>query len=55
MTCRELIDFLMEYLDRELPADQRAAFETHLDMCPACVDFLNSYQATRKLDAGASP
>ena len=50
MTCRELIDFLMEYLDRELPQEQRAEFEAHLDACPECVDFLNSYQETRKLE-----
>jgi anti-sigma factor RsiW len=36
MTCRELIDFLMSYLDGELPAAQNRSFEDHLDLCPAC-------------------
>lgn len=50
MTCRELVDFLMEYLDRELPPEQQAAFERHLNRCPPCVEFLQSYQTTRRLE-----
>jgi anti-sigma factor RsiW len=44
MTCREFIDFLMDYLDGQLPADQRAVFDAHMAECPACVDYLNSYR-----------
>ena len=49
MTCRELVDFLMAYLDGELPAGQRASFETHLGECPACVDYLRTYVEAVKL------
>jgi len=46
MTCRELIDFLMSYLDGELPAAQNRSFEDHLHLCPACASYLDSYRTT---------
>lgn len=46
ITCRELVDFLMAYLDGELPAEQRASFEAHLQACPQCEDYLESYRTT---------
>ena len=30
MNCHEFIDFIMEYLDGELPEEQRAIFEQHI-------------------------
>ncbi|MFO7169435.1 MAG: zf-HC2 domain-containing protein [Chloroflexota bacterium] len=56
LTCRELIEFLHRYLDDELPADERARFEEHLQLCPPCVDYLDSYRQTMLLvaDAGAA-
>lgn len=61
ITCREIADFLMAYLDRELPEGQRCAFEQHLGDCPGCVRYLRSYEATVRLgkclcdDAAAQP
>jgi len=49
MTCRDLADFLMAYLDDELPADQRASFSAHLGECPPCVAYLKTYEETVKL------
>ena len=49
MTCRDLTQFLMDYLSEELPPGQRAAFDEHLGDCPECVAYLKSYQATVKL------
>jgi anti-sigma factor RsiW len=49
MTCREFIDFLMEYLSGELPARERAEFERHLAECPDCSAYLKSYEETIKL------
>lgn len=46
MTCREVADFLMHYLDRELDEVQRREFEHHLELCPPCVHYLDSYRAT---------
>jgi anti-sigma factor RsiW len=49
LTCREVLDFLAAYLDGELAADARAAFERHLARCPACVSYLESYRETIRL------
>ncbi|MBI5764799.1 MAG: zf-HC2 domain-containing protein [Planctomycetes bacterium] len=46
MTCREIADFLMQYLDGELPRRQRATFELHLANCPACRVYVESYERT---------
>jgi anti-sigma factor RsiW len=46
MTCQEVLDFLMAYLDGELTPDQHHEFERHLNVCPSCVNYLNSYRAT---------
>jgi len=53
MNCRQLVDFLMAYLDGELPEDQRARFERHLSLCPACVVYMNSYIETVKMGKAA--
>lgn len=57
LTCRQMIDFLMDYLSGELEADTRGEFERHLSVCPPCVDFMDSYRKTVKLarDAGREP
>ncbi len=44
MTCRELVDFLMEYLEDELPGDSRRVFEAHLGECPPCQAYLDTYK-----------
>jgi anti-sigma factor RsiW len=49
MTCGELVDFLMAYLDGELSAAQRTAFEHHLGECPECEAYLRSYRDTVRL------
>ena len=50
MTCQEFIDFLMAYLDGELPDDERAVFDAHLDICAACVTYLDTYRKTLELE-----
>ena len=46
MTCREFADFIMEYLDGELPGDVHTPFEHHISRCPACDRYLRQYKAT---------
>jgi anti-sigma factor RsiW len=46
LTCRELVEFLQAYLDGELEAGERARFAAHLEICPDCVDYLESYRKT---------
>jgi anti-sigma factor RsiW len=49
MTCRELADFLMDYLNDDLAPDVRAAFDRHLSLCPNCVNYLSGYKTTIEL------
>lgn len=49
LNCQQCTMFLMAYLDNEMPAPQREAFEKHLAVCPPCVEFLKSYQATVRM------
>jgi anti-sigma factor RsiW len=44
MTCRELADFLMAYLDGELEESERRVFDEHLELCPPCKDYLVTYR-----------
>jgi len=55
LNCRELIDFIESYLEGELPEAQRVVFEAHLDVCPYCRDYLESYRATVRLGRRAYP
>lgn len=46
MTCQEFVDFIMAYLETELPEEQHSVFESHLNACPECLDYLESYRET---------
>lgn len=49
LTCRECVEFLMDYLDETLEPGVRATFERHLTACPNCVRYLESYRTTTTL------
>lgn len=49
MTCRQMADFLMDYLGDELESSVRARFEVHLNRCPNCVRYLETYACTTRL------
>ena len=49
LTCRDVAEFLMAYLDRALDPSQRIAFEAHLGECDECVRYLRSYERTVRL------
>jgi anti-sigma factor RsiW len=53
LTCREVVDFLADYLAGELEPDTRAVFEQHLAGCPACVAYLRTYAETIRLAKAA--
>jgi len=46
-SCQEVIDLLTEYLEGGLTAVQTRAFDAHLSLCPACLEFLESVKKTR--------
>jgi anti-sigma factor RsiW len=44
VNCQEFVDFLMAYLDGELPEAQRDAFDGHMGECPSCITYLDTYR-----------
>jgi anti-sigma factor RsiW len=49
LTCKEFDDFMVDYLDGNLPAWQTFMCWLHVKMCRACAQFVNEYRRTMKL------
>jgi anti-sigma factor (TIGR02949 family) len=49
LNCQEAIGQLSDYLDRNLPQEMREAIVEHMDRCPACVTFTETYEKTKVL------
>ncbi len=49
MTCKELIEFLMDYVDDGLASGEKKHFDEHLEQCPECTSYLTSYRETIRL------
>lgn len=49
MTCREVADFLMDYLSGDLSPGVLRTFEEHLRICEACRIYLADYRTAREL------
>ncbi len=49
ITCEEFEDFVLSYLDGELPYRQRSVFEWHMKVCRECRDYLAAYQRATEL------
>jgi anti-sigma factor RsiW len=50
LTCREFVEFLIDYVDEALPAEQRRVFDEHMGFCPACLNYLETYRETVRLE-----
>ncbi len=49
ITCREFIEFLDAFCEGSLEADTRAMFESHLEVCRACREYLEEYRTVVRL------
>ncbi|PRQ05348.1 hypothetical protein ENSA5_03380 [Enhygromyxa salina] len=49
ISCREVSEFLLAYIERDLDEDAQAEFDRHLERCPPCVHYLDSYRDTVSL------
>lgn len=50
LTCEELDQFVVDYLDRKLTFWQRFKFRFHVLFCPKCKAFLNGYRKTVEIE-----
>ena len=53
ITCAELDQFIIDYLERRLLFRQRAHFRLHLLLCRKCRAYLDSYKKTIALSKKA--
>jgi anti-sigma factor RsiW len=48
MKCRELAEFLNDYVSGELPEESRAHFEFHISKCKNCHAYMVQYEVVIK-------
>ena len=53
ITCRQFEDFILAYLEGELPERQKFVFELHLKVCRECRDYLAAYRRTIEISKRA--
>jgi len=53
ITCRELVEFLNEYVDGEMEEERRALFDRHLAICEDCRGYLDGYRRSMALSVEA--
>ena len=53
ITCRQLNDFLSDYVEGALPAAQVRKFELHLRLCEDCERYVEAYRKTIALSKAA--
>ena len=46
MECRRIAELLGDYLEGALPKRTAELLESHIDGCPPCVAFVNTYRGT---------
>jgi anti-sigma factor RsiW len=49
ITCRQLVELLIDFVAGELDEERRQNIEQHLRRCPPCVTYLETYQITIRL------
>lgn len=49
LTCRELIDLVTDYLERDLSPEERLRFERHVAICPPCRAYLAQMRETLRV------
>lgn len=49
INCRDFAQLLIDFVSGELPPEHHAQVEQHLQACPPCVTYLQTYQQTIRL------
>jgi anti-sigma factor RsiW len=49
MTCRQLVELLVDFLDGDLPDERRRLLEAHLALCEPCLTYLETYKVTIRM------
>jgi len=46
ITCRHFAERLVDYVENDLPVEQRLEIEDHVGCCSSCATYLDSYRLT---------
>ncbi len=49
MNCRLCIELLIDYVSGEMSDEDRGHLKQHLDRCPPCLVYMQTYEATIRL------
>lgn len=49
MTCRELVETLIDFVADQSPPEHQQRVEQHLRLCTSCVAYVDSYRCTVQL------
>jgi anti-sigma factor RsiW len=49
LTCKELVEVVTDYLEGEMPAEQRLLFEEHIAWCDWCQTYVDQMRETVRL------
>jgi mycothiol system anti-sigma-R factor len=55
MSCRELVERLIDFLDGELAAEEAQRLRAHLDECEPCVRYVRTYELTIQITRRLPP
>ncbi|MDB4981586.1 MAG: putative zinc-finger [Myxococcales bacterium] len=53
ISCQQLIEFCLDYVEGALPDDEQVRFRRHLSQCPDCVTFFETYRRTPEVSREA--
>jgi RNA polymerase sigma-70 factor (ECF subfamily) len=54
-TCQELVELLCDYLEGDLPQEEKEELDRHMRECPPCMAFLNTYNKTSQICKSLRP
>ena len=54
-TCKQITDLVFDYLNDKLSPNVKRDFQQHLQICPDCVNFLDTYKKTVSVTRSIRP
>lgn len=54
-TCQELVELLCDYLEGDLPQEEKEELDRHMRECPPCMAFLKTYRKTSQICRSLRP
>src|SRR5688500_5942644 len=53
ISCQNIVDFCLDYLDGSLPVEDQSGFDRHLLVCGTCLSFFETYRRTSEISRQA--